>query len=54
MTSPSGYLLADKFDVNSRDVVYIGTKNVTIWSRIFRQLIPITTLINSAEDIGTY
>ena len=54
MTSPSGYLLADKFDVNSRDVVYIGTKNVTIWSRIFKQLIPITTLINSAEDIGTY
>ena len=54
MTSPSGYLLADKFDVNSRDVVYIGTKNVTTWSRIFRQLIPITTLINSAEDIGTY
>ena len=54
MTSPSGYLLADKFEVNSRDIVYIGTKNVTIWSRIFRQLIPITTLINSAEDIGTY
>ena len=54
MTSPSGYLLADKFEVNSRDIVYIGTKNVTIWSRIFKQLIPITTLINSAEEIGTY
>ncbi len=54
MTSPSGYLLADKFEVNSRDIVYIGTKNVTIWSRIFEQLIPITTLINSAEEIGTY
>ncbi len=47
MTSPSGYLLADKFKVNSRDIVYIGTKNVTNWSRIFRQLIPIKSIISS-------
>ena len=51
MTSPSGYLLADKFKVNSRDIVYIGTKNVTNWSRIFRQLIPITNVITSANSI---
>ena len=51
MTSPSGYLLADKFEVHSRDIVYIGTKNVTNWSRIFRQLIPFTTVINSVENI---
>ena len=51
MTSPSGYLLADKFKVNSRDIVYIGTKNVTNWSRIFRQLIPITNVISSATSI---
>ena len=54
MTSPSGYLLADKFEVYSRDIVYIGTRNVTNWSRIFNQLIPITSVINSAEDIGRY
>ena len=47
MTSPSGYLLADKFEVHSRDIVYIGTKNVTNWSRIFRQLIPIKSIISS-------
>lgn len=47
MTSPSGYLLADKFEVHSRDIVYIGTKNVTNWSRIFRQLIPIQSIISS-------
>ena len=51
MTSPSGYLLADKFKVNSRDIVYIGTKNVTNWSRIFRQLIPITNVISSTTSI---
>ena len=54
MTSPSGYLLADKFEVHSRDIVYIGTKNVTNWSRIFRQLIPITSTISSAQDIRRY
>ena len=47
MTSPSGYLLADKFEVHSRDIVYIGTKNVTNWSRIFRQLLPIKSIISS-------
>ena len=51
MTSPSGYLLADKFKVNSRDIVYIGTKNVTNWSRIFKQLIPITNVISSTTSI---
>ena len=54
MTSPSGYLLAAKFEVHSRDIVYIGTRNVANWSRIFKQLIPFTTVINSAEDIGRY
>ena len=54
MTSPSGYLLADKFKVNSRDIVYIGTKNITNWSRVFRQLIPITTFISSAENVVRY
>lgn len=54
MTSPSGYLLADKFEVQSRDIVYIGTRKVTNWSRIFRQLIPITSVINSTEEIIRY
>lgn len=52
MTSPAGYILADKFELKSRDIVYIGSKGVTSWSRFISQLVPITSFINSSEDIG--
>ena len=52
MTSPAGYILADKFELKPRDIVYIGSKGVTSWSRFISQLLPITNFINSSEDIG--
>ena len=52
MSSPAGYILADKFELNPRDIVYIGSKGVTSWSRFISQLLPITNFINSSEDIG--
>ena len=52
MTSPAGYILADKFELKPRDIVYIGSKGVTSWSRFISQLLPITDFINSSEDIG--
>lgn len=52
MSSPAGYILADKFELNPRDIIYIGSKGVTSWSRFISQLLPITNFINSSEDIG--
>ena len=45
-------ILADKFELKPRDIVYIGSKGVTSWSRFISQLLPITDFINSSEDIG--
>ena len=55
LSSSSGYLLAGKFNLQSQDIVYVGTRGVTSWSRFVRQLIPFTDILNSAQttDIVT-
>ena len=50
MSSPTGYLLAGNFDLQSQDIVFIGTAGVTSWSRFINQVIPFTDFINSAEE----
>ena len=45
MSSPSGYLIAGKFDLQSKDIVFISTAGVTSWSRFI-----FTDFINSSED----
>ena len=50
MSSPTGYLVAGKFMLQSQDIVFIGTAGVTSWSRFINQVLPFTDFINSAED----
>jgi polysaccharide export outer membrane protein len=50
MSSPSGYLLAGEFELQSQDIVFIGTAGVTSWSRFINQVLPFTDFINSSED----
>ena len=50
ISSPTGYLLANEFLLQSEDIVFIGTAGVTSWTRFINQLIPFTNFINSAED----
>ena len=50
ISSPTGYLLAGKFNLQPRDIVFIGTAGVTSWSRFISQLLPFTNFINQAED----
>ena len=50
MSSPSGYLVAGEFNLQSQDIVFIGTAGVTSWSRFINQVLPFTDFINSAED----
>lgn len=50
MSSPSGYLIAGKFDLQSKDIVFISTAGVTSWSRFINQVLPFTDFINSSED----
>ena len=50
MSSPTGYLLASKFDLQASDIVFISTAGVTSWSRFINQVLPFTDFINSAES----
>lgn len=50
MSSPTGYLVASEFNLQSQDIVFISTAGVTSWSRFINQVLPFTNFINSAED----
>ena len=50
ISSPTGYLLAGDFMLQSEDIVFIGTAGVTSWSRFINQVLPFTDFINSSED----
>jgi polysaccharide export outer membrane protein len=50
MSSPSGYLLASEFNLQSKDIVFISTAGVTSWSRFINQVLPFTDFINSSEN----
>jgi polysaccharide export outer membrane protein len=50
ISSPTGYLVAGEFNLQAKDIVFIGTAGVTSWSRVINQVLPFTDFINSAED----
>ena len=50
MSSPTGYLVAGEFNLQSEDIVFVGTAGVTSWSRFINQVLPFTNFINSVED----
>ncbi len=50
ISSPTGYLVAGEFNLQAKDIVFIGTAGVTSWSRFINQVLPFTDFINSAES----
>ncbi len=50
LSDPNGYLLAANFNLESQDIVYIGARGVTSWSRFIQQLIPFTNFLNQAQS----
>ena len=50
LSNPNGYLLAANFNLQSQDIVYVGTRGITSWSRFIQQLIPFTNFLNQAQS----
>ncbi len=54
-TSPDALILADRFPLQPRDVVYVDTAGVARWSRVINQVLPSASfLINQAGRAAAY
>ncbi|MDX1655530.1 MAG: polysaccharide export protein [Candidatus Competibacteraceae bacterium] len=54
--SPAALLLADRFELQPRDVVYVDTAEVSRWNRVITQILPTAQTINqsSAADFPLF
>jgi len=47
----SGMLLAERFEMQAQDVVFVDTAGVSQWNRVISQLLPSISVINIADSI---
>jgi len=49
----SGLLLAERFDLQAQDVVFVDTAGISQWNRVISQLLPTISVIRYADELGT-
>ena len=50
MQNATALLVADRFPLQARDVVYVDTAAVTRWNRVINQIVPTTNAVNQFTD----
>ena len=48
----TGMLLAERFEMQAQDVVFVDAAGISQWNRVISQLLPSFTIIRVADDIG--
>ncbi|MCQ4346636.1 polysaccharide export protein [Pseudomonas stutzeri] len=48
--SPTAFVLAQRFELQPQDVVYVGPAGITRWNRLISQLLPTATMLNLGVD----
>lgn len=51
--SPSAFILADQFEMQPQDVVFVGAAGITRWNRFISQLLPSATLVGTGVRTGS-
>jgi polysaccharide export outer membrane protein len=49
----SGMLLAERFDLQAQDVIFVDAAGISQWNRVISQLLPSITVLNLADGLGT-
>jgi len=49
----TGMLLAERFDMQAQDVIFVDTAGVSQWNRVISQLLPTISIIGIADSIVT-
>lgn len=52
-SSPTAFVLAERFHLQPQDVVYVGAADITRWNRFISQVFPTANLLNAGTDIKT-
>lgn len=50
--SPSAFILADQFEMEPQDVVFVGAAGITRWNRFISQLFPSASLLGTGFDLN--
>ena len=51
--SPAAFVLAERFQLQPQDVVYVGAADITRWNRFISQVFPTANLLRTGTDIKT-
>jgi polysaccharide export outer membrane protein len=49
----SGMLLAERFDMQAQDVIFVDTAGVSQWNRVISQLLPSLSVVGTVDRIGS-
>jgi polysaccharide export outer membrane protein len=52
--SPVGFLLAQQFELEPHDVVYVESAQVSRWNRVLDQLLPTSTVLRDTASVGGF
>ena len=46
-------LLAERFDLQAQDVIFVDSAAISQWNRVISQLLPSISIIGIADGLGT-
>jgi polysaccharide export outer membrane protein len=52
LSSIADFGLANKFKMRSNDIVYVDASGLARWQRVVNQVIPFSSLVNTANNLG--
>jgi polysaccharide export outer membrane protein len=48
----TGMLLAERFDMQAQDVVFVDTAGISQWNRVITQLLPSLTVVGTVNNVA--